>query len=120
MSLTKVTLLCLLLSFAISLLISSISLLFQASETQPVSATEPFECGFDPLSPYRSSFFVQFFMIGVVFVMFDIETMLMIPLFRSLLSIYEWCALWIFLWLILLLGLLMEIHFGSTDWKEFS
>nr|AID54833.1 NADH dehydrogenase subunit 3 [Hoplopleura kitti] len=115
----SILLICALSSMVLAVIIPLISIVFQFSESLPLYATEPFECGFDPLSPHRSSFFVQFYVVGVVFVLFDIETMLMIPLLHNNLAQYEWSLIWLFLWFILLLGLLMEIVYGSIDWKEF-
>nr|USC52453.1 NADH dehydrogenase subunit 3 [Hoplopleura edentula] len=107
-------------SISLSTLIALIPLMFQSSEAQPSATMEPFECGFDPLSPHRSSYFVHFFSVGIVFILFDIETMLILPLLQSMFPWDIWTLVWTFLWVILLLGLLMEIYFGSIDWKEIS
>nr|QPF24305.1 NADH dehydrogenase subunit 3 [Hoplopleura sp.] len=113
-------LVCSTVSMLFAVLISLIPILFQSSETQPSAAMEPFECGFDPLSPRRTSYFVHFFSVGIVFVLFDLETMLIVPLLRGNTSQLEWMGVWIFLWILLLMGLIMEIFYGSIDWKEIS
>ena len=45
----------------------------------------PFECGFDPMGDARLSFCMKFFLVCVLFLIFDVEVRLVIPLpFRSL------------------------------------
>ena len=61
----------------------------------------PFESGFDPCGTTRLQFCMKFFLVGVIFLVFDVEVRLIIPLpFRQI---------FIFLFLfILILGLTYE------------
>ena len=40
----------------------------------------PFECGFDPIGRNRLRFCMKFFLLGVIFLIFDVEVTLVIPL----------------------------------------
>ena len=39
----------------------------------------PYECGKDPVGTARERFSVKFYMVAVLFIIFDIETVFMIP-----------------------------------------
>nr|YP_009040875.1 NADH dehydrogenase subunit 3 [Telamonia vlijmi]AIB04196.1 NADH dehydrogenase subunit 3 [Telamonia vlijmi] len=76
-----------------------------------------YECGFDPNSYTRMYFSYRFFLIAILFIIFDVEISLMLPvpfLMESEMS------LWMFFYFmfILVMGLLYEYWCGSLDWLE--
>nr|YP_010610681.1 NADH dehydrogenase subunit 3 [Cirrothauma magna]WAP91436.1 NADH dehydrogenase subunit 3 [Cirrothauma magna] len=78
----------------------------------------PFECGFDPSSQARSPFSMRFFLLSVIFLIFDIEIILLMPIVINIMncpSINQVSSTMIFL-LILLLGLIHEWNQGSLNW----
>ena len=80
----------------------------------------PFECGFDPKGSARVPFSMRFFVLAVIFLVFDIEIALLIPLpliMRGNLFVEILFGVLIFL-LILILGLVHEWREGSLDWRE--
>nr|QXT45792.1 NADH dehydrogenase subunit 3 [Maccaffertium mediopunctatum] len=82
--------------------------------------SSPFECGFDPKSSSRLPFSLRFFLIAVIFLIFDVEIALLLPLI-ILLPIsqpYVWLYVGGFFLLILIVGLYHEWKQGALDWAN--
>nr|YP_010471431.1 NADH dehydrogenase subunit 3 [Tyraphus nitidus]UVG40770.1 NADH dehydrogenase subunit 3 [Tyraphus nitidus] len=78
----------------------------------------PFECGFDPKSSPRMPFSLHFFLIAVIFLIFDIEISLLIPLvviFKNS-QLNMLMLIGFFFFLILLIGLYFEWNQGALNW----
>nr|YP_009740790.1 NADH dehydrogenase subunit 3 [Ruidocollaris convexipennis]QID03778.1 NADH dehydrogenase subunit 3 [Ruidocollaris convexipennis] len=82
--------------------------------------TSPFECGFDPKSSARMPFSLRFFLIAVIFLIFDVEIALLLPITIIIQwsNIFTWTLVTIFFLLILLLGLLHEWNQGALNWAS--
>nr|YP_010502596.1 NADH dehydrogenase subunit 3 [Basilepta melanopus]UXC97423.1 NADH dehydrogenase subunit 3 [Basilepta melanopus] len=80
--------------------------------------SSPFECGFDPKNCSRLPFSMQFFLIATIFLIFDIEIALLLPLI-TIMKILNPTSLMltslIFI-LILILGLFHEWNQGALNW----
>nr|ADA69772.1 NADH dehydrogenase subunit 3 [Eurydice pulchra] len=80
--------------------------------------SSPFECGFDPLGSGRLPFSLRFFVIAIVFLIFDVEIALLLPL---LVGGGESTVLWVSLGggflAVLVGGTLHEWREGALDWK---
>nr|YP_009827429.1 NADH dehydrogenase subunit 3 [Hermissenda emurai]QIV24375.1 NADH dehydrogenase subunit 3 [Hermissenda emurai] len=78
----------------------------------------PFECGFDPLSKMRSPFSTRFFLLLVLFLIFDIEIALLFPVLSAMAGqITTFLLLTIGLFLVILLGgMFHEWNEGALDW----
>nr|YP_010970179.1 NADH dehydrogenase subunit 3 [Phyllidiella zeylanica]WNR50755.1 NADH dehydrogenase subunit 3 [Phyllidiella zeylanica]WNR50768.1 NADH dehydrogenase subunit 3 [Phyllidiella zeylanica] len=77
-----------------------------------------FECGFDPLSKMRSPFSTRFFLLVVLFLIFDVEIALLFPvlsMFTKGVSSLMTTTLMLFLF-ILLFGMFHEWNEGALDW----
>nr|YP_010735787.1 NADH dehydrogenase subunit 3 [Angulomastax meiospina]WEL32762.1 NADH dehydrogenase subunit 3 [Angulomastax meiospina] len=82
--------------------------------------SSPFECGFDPKSSARMPFSLQFFMIAVMFLIFDVEIVLIIPImliFKSSMIMTLFMSTLFFI-MILLLGLYHEWNQGALQWAN--
>nr|YP_011004282.1 NADH dehydrogenase subunit 3 [Ctenophthalmus yunnanus]WPS93670.1 NADH dehydrogenase subunit 3 [Ctenophthalmus yunnanus] len=77
-----------------------------------------FECGFDPISSSRIPFSLHFFMIAIIFLIFDIEIALLLPMIILINSsiLINWMLTSMIFILILLLGLYYEWNKGMLNW----
>nr|YP_009233220.1 NADH dehydrogenase subunit 3 [Cephaloscyllium umbratile]AMB27100.1 NADH dehydrogenase subunit 3 [Cephaloscyllium umbratile]APL97773.1 NADH dehydrogenase subunit 3 [Cephaloscyllium umbratile] len=80
----------------------------------------PYECGFDPLGSARLPFSLRFFLIAILFLLFDLEIALLLPLpWGNQLFSPSSTLLWTAIILILLtLGLIYEWLQGGLEWAE--
>nr|YP_010311872.1 NADH dehydrogenase subunit 3 [Grypocephalus pallipectus]UNA71180.1 NADH dehydrogenase subunit 3 [Grypocephalus pallipectus]UPL65772.1 NADH dehydrogenase subunit 3 [Grypocephalus pallipectus] len=78
----------------------------------------PFECGFDPKSSARSPFSLQFFLIAILFLIFDIEIAIMLPMIVTLKmsNILSWALTMAGFIMILILGLYYEWKNNMLEW----
>ncbi|YP_009370128.1 NADH dehydrogenase subunit 3 (mitochondrion) [Macrosteles quadrilineatus] len=80
----------------------------------------PFECGFNPMSYNRLPFSIHFFMIAVIFLIFDIEIILIMPMILTMkmVMLKYWIITSMTFILILILGLMHEWKNGMLKWTE--
>nr|YP_010727940.1 NADH dehydrogenase subunit 3 [Bothrogonia tibetana]WDZ68121.1 NADH dehydrogenase subunit 3 [Bothrogonia tibetana] len=80
----------------------------------------PFECGFNPISLKRMSFSIHFFLIAVIFLIFDIEIIIIIPMIMTLKStmMYYWLLTSTMFTMIIMAGLIHEWYNGMLNWTE--
>lgn len=82
--------------------------------------TSPFECGFDPFSNSRIPFSLRFYIITIIFLIFDVEIAILLPLPLTNIwsnSLVWWSISCVFI-ITLILGLIHEWNFGSLDWSS--
>nr|AHK23170.1 NADH dehydrogenase subunit 3 [Synallaxis unirufa] len=109
------------LMLATSLSIILTTLNFWLAQTNPDSEKlSPYECGFDPLGSARLPFSIRFFLVAILFLLFDLEIALLLPLpwatqLESPLSTLTWTSTII---LLLTLGLMYEWTQGGLEWAE--
>jgi NADH-ubiquinone oxidoreductase chain 3 len=111
----------LLLSFIIlivSIIVITLSSLLRKKSLIEQEKISPFECGFNPLSSSRLPFSIRFFLIAIIFLIFDVEIALILPIIITL--NYSNILIWLFtnliFILILLLGLYHEWKQGALNW----
>nr|NP_976145.1 NADH dehydrogenase subunit 3 [Tricholepidion gertschi]AAO40215.1 NADH dehydrogenase subunit 3 [Tricholepidion gertschi] len=80
----------------------------------------PFECGFDPMSSARIPFSLRFFLVTVIFLIFDVEIALLLPMtiINQMINMYSWSLVSMLFLMILLIGLFHEWNQGALDWAE--
>nr|YP_011020991.1 NADH dehydrogenase subunit 3 [Gastrolina depressa]WQM20654.1 NADH dehydrogenase subunit 3 [Gastrolina depressa] len=82
--------------------------------------SSPFECGFDPISSSRLPFSLHFFLIAIIFLIFDVEITLLLPLIKIInySNIMNYSIIIIFFIFILLLGIYHEWNQGALNWMN--
>nr|AID52351.1 NADH dehydrogenase subunit 3 [Branta bernicla]BCD55655.1 NADH dehydrogenase subunit 3 [Branta nigricans orientalis] len=109
--------------FALSSVLSAAltALNFWIAQMNPDSEKlSPYECGFDPLGSARLPFSVRFFLVAILFLLFDLEIALLLPLpwavqLQSPLLTLTWTVV---ILLLLTLGLAYEWVQGGLEWAE--
>nr|CAM97253.1 NADH dehydrogenase subunit 3 [Euplectes macroura] len=107
------------LSLTLSLLLTALN--FWLAQMNPDSEKlSPYECGFDPLGSARLPFSIRFFLVAILFLLFDLEIALLLPLpwaiqLQSPTTTLIWASLLI---LLLTLGLVYEWIQGGLEWAE--
>nr|BAU46086.1 NADH dehydrogenase subunit 3 [Osteochilus sp. CBM-ZF-12420] len=109
----------LLITVALSLVLTMVS--FWLPQMSPdTEKLSPYECGFDPLGSARLPFSLRFFLVAILFLLFDLEIALLLPLpWGNQLNNPTETFFWATTVLILLtLGLAYEWIQGGLDWAE--
>nr|AQP26580.1 NADH dehydrogenase subunit 3 [Odontotermes sp. A TB-2017] len=116
MMITTAAMLTMILSTAIMVLTTLIS----KKSNEDREKSSPFECGFDPKNSARLPFSSRFFLIAVIFMIFDVEIALLLPMPVTMMTsnMKSWMTVSIMFLLILVIGLYHEWNQGSLEWSE--
>ena len=84
-------------------------------DTDKLSA---YECGFDPFSDARNKFDVRFYLVAILFIIFDLEVAFLFPWAISLrhVGMFGFWSMVVFLG-ILTVGFIYEWKKGALDWE---
>nr|AYW52230.1 NADH dehydrogenase subunit 3 [Elateridae sp. 2 ACP-2013] len=104
--------------FMISMLVMMLASIISKKTFIDREKSSPFECGFDPKSSARIPFSLQFFLIAVIFLIFDVEITLLLPLIitMKMSNIINFSTITFIFLLILLVGLYHEWKQGALNW----
>nr|YP_010177311.1 NADH dehydrogenase subunit 3 [Pareas formosensis]QSQ87110.1 NADH dehydrogenase subunit 3 [Pareas formosensis] len=107
-----------LLSLTVTVLLFTINMLMIMKPD--ANKLSPYECGFDPLGNARSPISIQFFLVAILFILFDLEIILLLPTPWSLNTNppNTTTALAMTLLMILTMGLIYEWLQGGLEWTE--
>nr|BDG62551.1 NADH dehydrogenase subunit 3 [Amphiophiura penichra] len=103
----------------ITLLMFTIGQILPSSNPN-IQKESPYECGFDPINSSRLPFSFRFFLIALLFLLFDLEIAILLPLPFSItiLSPNNSYPPLILFMIILTIGLLYEWINGGLDWAN--
>ncbi len=92
---------------------------FIAARQKPDSEKlSPYECGFEPFSDSRTQFDVRFYLVAILFIIFDLEVAFLFPWAVSLAEIgtFGFWSMMSFLG-ILTIGFVYEWKKGALEWE---
>jgi NADH-quinone oxidoreductase subunit A len=77
----------------------------------------PYECGIDPIGDARERFSVRFYMVAMLFLIFDVETIFLFPwaVIYSRLALFGLVEMLVFI-AILVVGYYYAWHKGAFEW----
>nr|QFG38800.1 NADH dehydrogenase subunit 3 [Aeneator benthicolus] len=107
-------------ALALSIIVMGLGWVLAKRAISDREKSSPFECGFDPIKSARLPFSLRFFLLAIIFLIFDVEIVLLFPILASMvtsLSLALVFGTFIFL-VILILGLFHEWNEGSLDWAQ--
>ena len=80
--------------------------------------SSPFECGKDPISLPKGRLSIKFYLVGILFILFDVELVFLYPwavVYRAL-GLYGLIEIGVFLG-ILMIGFIYAWDNGALDWQ---
>src|SRR5215468_1398046 len=85
--------------------------------TGGVGKLSPYECGVDPDSDARQRYAIRYYVVAILFVIFDVETVFLFPwaIIYKQLALFGLIEMFVFL-SILIVGYIWIIKKGALDW----
>ena len=104
-------------ALALALIILGLSLAVASPKADPEKISA-YECGFDPFNSSRAPFDVRFYLVAILFIVFDLEVTFLFPWATVLgdVGMFGFLSMAVFL-AILTLGFVYEFRQGALDWE---
>ncbi len=99
---------------ALAMIVASLVLARQSPNSEKLS---PYECGFEPFEDARVRFDVRYYLVAILFIIFDLEVAFLFPWAVSLsdIGLFGFVSMTVFL-LILTIGFAYEWKKGALEW----
>jgi NADH-quinone oxidoreductase subunit A len=100
---------------SVVIVLASYVLAPQRPDSEKLSA---YECGFEPFSDARAKFDVRFYLVAILFIIFDLEVAFLFPWAVSLgrIGVFGFWSMMLFL-VILTVGFVYEWKKGGLEWE---
>ncbi len=105
-------------AIALALLLTFIPFITSPRSKDSFSKNSPYECGFDEFENARVPFDVRFYLVAILFIIFDLEIALLFPwaiVIREI-GLFGFFSMLFFLF-ILAIGFIYEYKKGALEWK---
>ncbi|MDP2852454.1 MAG: NADH-quinone oxidoreductase subunit A [Gallionella sp.] len=89
-----------------------------ARQKPDAEKASPYECGFEPFSDSRTKFDVRFYLVSILFIIFDLEVAFLFPWAVSLgdVGLFGFWSMMVFL-AVLTVGFAYEWKKGALEWE---
>src|SRR6202167_5961714 len=100
---------------AVVIVLASFIVARQKPDSEKLS---PYECGFPPFADARSKFDVRFYLVAILFIIFDLEVAFLFPWAVSLahIGLFGFFSMIVFL-AVLTIGFIYEWRKGALEWE---
>ena len=100
---------------ALAMIAASLVLARQSPNSEKLS---PYECGFEPFEDARVRFDVRYYLVAILFIIFDLEVAFLFPWAVSLgdLGVFGFWSMVVFLG-VLTVGFIYEWRKGALEWE---
>lgn len=92
---------------------------FSGRTLKTIEKISEYECGFEPFdSATRQPFTVHFYIVGILFLIFDVEIALLFP-WSVIVLLLSWDGFWLvcFFLLVLIIGFIYEWKINAISWN---
>jgi NADH-quinone oxidoreductase subunit A len=102
-------------ALAVVIVLASFLVARQNPDSEKLS---PYECGFEPFADARSKFDVRFYLVSILFIIFDLEVAFLFPWAVSLgaIGLFGFWSMIVFL-AVLTVGFIYEWKKGALEWE---
>ena len=87
-------------------------------KNQDIEKNSVYECGFDPFEDTRNKFDIRFYLVAILFIIFDLEITFLFPWSVTLIDIglFGFWSMLFFL-IVLAIGFIYEWRKGALEWN---
>jgi NADH-quinone oxidoreductase subunit A len=102
-------------AIAVAMVVGSMLLATQRPDSEKLS---PYECGFEPFEDARIRFDVRYYLVAILFIIFDLEVAFLFPWAVSLgdIGLFGFWSMVVFL-AVLTVGFIYEWRKGALEWE---
>ena len=107
----------LIIALGLSVAFVFLNFIFSPNKPDPEKLSA-YECGFEPFNDSRMEFDIRFYLVAILFIIFDLEIAFLFPWAISLgkIGFFGFVSMMIFLF-ILTIGFIYEWKKGALDWE---
>lgn len=101
--------------FSCAIIIANLIFVKRQADKEQLS---PYECGFDPFTKEPGKFDVRFYLVAILFIIFDLEIAFLFPWAVTLgeIGVFGFLSMLLFL-SVLILGFIYEWKKGALEWE---